>query len=323
MESKKIKIASPYFYEGQINFKYKPFHSWTQLYGYESTLNHHLPKTLHSIGYNICFPNIKSLVSWSMDFLGISSTSILCFVQPYSLRFDTFPYYTCCEIIPFFWDCWPDNFEIVFKWIEKYNVKTAFFTSSQFTKIIKEKYPYVNALYVPEGIDVESYKKGDDLKNRSIDFLEFGRRIDNIVNYKTVGINYVKGWIGNKVAFSQDQLIDNLSNAKVVAAYPKSWTNPEKAGGIETLTQRYWECMLSRCVMIGHAPEELIDLIGYNPVIELDKNDPDKQLRNILINIDKYQALVDKNYQIAVKHGDWKSRMMKVHDFLLECGYEL
>ena len=46
---------------------------------------------------------------------------------------------------------------------------------------------------------------------------------------------------------------------------------PELAGDIETLTQRYWECMLSRIVMLGHAPQELIDLIGYNPVIEIDK----------------------------------------------------
>lgn len=36
-----------------------------------------------------------------------------------------------------------------------------------------------------------------------------------------------------------------------------------------TLTQRYCECMFSRMVMEGHAPQELIDFIGYNPVIEL------------------------------------------------------
>ena len=36
-----------------------------------------------------------------------------------------------------------------------------------------------------------------------------------------------------------------------------------------TLTQRYWECMFSRMVMVGHAPQEFIDFIGYNPVIEL------------------------------------------------------
>ena len=46
-------------------------------------------------------------------------------------------------------------------------------------------------------------------------------------------------------------------------------TQPEVAGDIETLTQRYWECMFSRMVMVGHAPQELIDFIGYNPVIEL------------------------------------------------------
>lgn len=315
-----IKIVSPYIYKGKINFKYKPLVAWKKEYGTELVSRKHCSyRFFHRIIYNFEFPSLNNIRKKAFK----TEEARLCFVQPWSLLFDTFPYYIYCEIIPFFWDCWPDNFETIFKWIEKYDVKTAFFTSSQFTNIIKEKYPKINALYIPEGIDIENYHKGHELKDRVIDFLEYGRRIDNIVKYDTEGINYVKGWIGDKVAFTQEQLIDNLSNAKVVAAYPKSMTNPKQAGGIETLTQRYWECMLSRCIMIGHAPKELVDLIGYNPVIEINKNDPDKQLREILSDINDYQELVDKNYKMALAHGDWKYSMIKVHDFLLECGYEL
>ena len=58
-----------------------------------------------------------------------------------------------------------------------------------------------------------------------------------------------------------------MSKIKIVVSFPQNITNPKKAGDIETLTQRYWESMLSRNIIVGQAPEELIELIGYNPVI--------------------------------------------------------
>ena len=58
------------------------------------------------------------------------------------------------------------------------------------------------------------------------------------------------------------------------------------AGKIETLTQRYWECMLSRCLIVGRAPFELINLIGYNPVIEVEWGNESEQLLRILNNIE-------------------------------------
>ena len=93
-------------------------------------------------------------------------------------------------------------------------------------------------------------------------------------------------------------------------ALPRSITQPEIAGDIETLTQRYWECMFSRMVMVGHAPQELIDFIGYNPVIELsDKISPEEQIANVIEHIEDYQSLVDKNRETAERLGSWNLRM--------------
>lgn len=101
-----------------------------------------------------------------------------------------------------------------------------------------------------------------------------------------------------------------MGNAKVTVALPRSITQPEIAGDIETLTQRYWECMFSRMVMVGHAPQELIDFIGYNPVIELsDKISPEEQIADVIEHIEDYQSLVDKNHDTAVKFGSWNVRM--------------
>lgn len=87
-------------------------------------------------------------------------------------------------------------------------------------------------------------------------------------------------------------------------------TQPEMAGDIETLTQRYWECMFSRMVMVGHAPQELVDFIGYNPVIELREDIfAEALIREVMEHVNDYQELVDKNRETAERLGSWDVRM--------------
>ena len=91
---------------------------------------------------------------------------------------------------------------------------------------------------------------------------------------------------------------------------PRSITQPEIAGDIETLAQRYWECMFSRIVMVGHAPQELVDFIGYNPVIELREDiSAEALILDVLKHIEDYQSLVDKNRETAERLGSWDVRM--------------
>ena len=66
--------------------------------------------------------------------------------------------------------------------------------------------------------------------------------------------------------------------------------------------------MLSRIVMQGHAPQELINLVGYNPVIELDYEHPNEQIVDVVAHIEDYQGLVDKNRMVALESGGWTSR---------------
>jgi len=347
---KTIKAVAPYIYPGGINFKHKPYEAWVRLGGQVAPA-HYPPRCLHGLAFRYEIPRavqpsiLASLTlsitpifhrllhrsNLSHEILGrlsrafnVHDSARLRFVQPWTIEFDTFPDYALYEVIPFFWDVWPENFEKTFAWLKRHEVKTAIFTSSQVAEMVREKFPDMNVLAVTEGIDVETYSEGKRLKDREIDFLEYGREIDHIVKYSvTDKINYVRGKRNGKPVFSQQELVENLANSKVVAAYTKKWTNPGQAGDIDTLTQRYWECMLSGCVMIGHAPKELVDLIGYNPVIEVDREKPDEQLMNILANITDYQELADKNRTSAIKYGDWKYSMQRVMKFLQEKGYTL
>lgn len=310
---KTIKAVAPYIHPNGINFKHKAYNAWKDLGGAVAP-SHYPPRMLHGMAFRYELPRL----------LENKNEARLRFVQPWTIEFDTFPDYMFYEIIPFFWDVWPDNFEKTFSWLKRHKTRAAIFTSSQVATMVRERFPKMNVLAVTEGIDVESYSKGLQLKKRTIDFLEYGREIDHIVKYDISDkINYVRGKRNGKPIFSHEELITNLSNAKIVAAYPKSWTNPEEAGGIETLTQRYWECMLSGCVMIGHAPQELVDLIGYNPVIEVDRQSPNAQLLGVIGSIREYQDLIDKNRAMALKYGDWKYSMHKVVTFLQDYGYKI
>lgn len=310
---KTVKAVAPYIYPNGINFKHKPYEAWKNLGG-RVAIAHYPIRALHGLAYRYELPSLFRK----------GSEARLRFVQPWSLKFDTFPDYAFYEIIPFFWDVWPDNFEKTFTWLKKHHIRTAIFTSSQVAEMVKEHFPEMNVLAVTEGIDVESYSEGKLLKDRQIDFLEYGREIDHIVTYSIADkIRYVRGKKDGKPIFSQQELVENLANSKVVAAYTKKWTNPEQAGEIDTLTQRYWECMLSGCIMIGYAPQELVDLVGYNPVIEVDRERQDEQLLNILLNITDYQDMADRNRNSAIKYGDWKYSMQKVMNFLQDKGYTL
>ena len=224
-------------------------------------------------------------------------------MEPVSIKFDTFPDYARYEVIPFVWDCWPRYFEKMCRWLKKHQVKTAIFTSSQTAEKMKKRFPQMNVMFCPEAVNTMLFQSGKQLNERTTDVFEYGR--------------------GSKQVYSQDQFQTFLTDSKLTIALPRSITNSELAGDIETLTQRYWEAMLSRMVMVGHAPKELTDLIGYNPVIEMDRENPSEQIKDILAHIEDYQELVDRNRETALQLGDWTLRMKQVMTYLKNCGYEI
>lgn len=323
-----VKAVPPYKHSGFLNFKYAPFCAWERLGG-KLAKAHYPWKVLHGLAYR-----------WELPTLWKNKTEArLRFIEPVSISFDTFPDYARYEIIPFVWDCWPCHFEKMCRWLTKHDVRTAIFTSSQTAERIKERFPCMNVMYCPEGVKTSKHTAGKELKDRSIDVLEFGRAMfsenDNMnvnenedKNKDSNGkgsINYVCTKRDGKFVFTNKQLVEAMGDAKVTIALPRSITHPEVAGDIETLTQRYWECMLSRMVMVGHAPKELVDLIGYNPVIELNRENAVEHISQILSNIDdeKYQKFVNKNRQVALEMGPWSIRMRQVVDWLKQMGYEV
>lgn len=291
------KAVAPYIYDG-LNFKDKAFKGWKDA-GFATTKGFY-PRFLHGVLFrHDIFPTL-----WKGE-------ARLVFVQPVSMYFDASVHVISHEIIPFIWDCWPCYYDMTERWLKRHRIKTAIFTSSQEMREMQRRIPDLDAIHCPEAIDTELYKKGADLNERSIDILEFGRS-----NYRILNIcpdNALKHIDTSTISprVTDDAFINLLSDSKVAVCFPKSITHPDIAQGVETLTQRYWEAMASRCILWGHCPKELSDFIGYNPVIEYEN---DCQLQDMLSNTEKYQALVDKNRHTALQSGDWKTRMKHLHD---------
>lgn len=311
--AKLIKAVAPYKYKEGINFKNQAYDAWIEIGG-QTSKSHYPPRILHHFAYNYELPS----------FTKKNNEVRLRFVEPVSLSFDTFPDYARYEIIPFIWDCWPCYFDKVCDWFKKHDVRTAIFTSSQTAERMQKRFPEMNIKYCPEGIDTSRYSAGKPLPERKIDLLEFGRSNKAILKGTFPdSLNHICTKIHGSYLYTNEQLYDLLGKAKITIALPRSMTEPEKAGDIETLTQRYWENMLSRVVIVGHAPQELIDLIGYDPVIEIDLEHPMEQILNIVAHIGDYQEMVDKNRTVAIEKGDWHLRIKNLMNYLQNIGYKI
>lgn len=308
-----VKAVKPFEYPNNSNFKLAVYNKWRELGG-AVTSKRYFEKYYKSISFHINLPTIKTSCNEAR----------LRFVEGASLAFDTFPDYLFYEIIPIIWDCWPQYWNSMELFFIKRNVRTAFFTSSQTADYFRRIFPDKNIFHIPEAIETKLYKGEKKLNERNIDYLEFGRcsRIVDSTKFDS-SIKVLSSFNEKNGLATLDSLINALADSKVTLTLTRQDNQPELAAGIDTLTQRYWECMLSGVILLGRAPQELIDIIGYDPTIPIDMKNINIQIQSILANVSSYQDLVDKNREIAMRLGDWKFRILDIRKKLVELGYSL
>jgi hypothetical protein len=173
----------------------------------------------------------------------------------------------------------------------------------------------MDAIWMPEAIDLREYSQGLPLQQRTIDVLELGRRYDryhNAVQSHCLEAGHDHRFERKKgeIIFpTQAELVAGLASAKISVCFPSAMTHPERSGDVETVTHRYFESIASRCLVVGHCPDELSKLFGYNPVVEADLSLPWPQLDNILTQIASYSELVDQNLHRLREVGTWDVRV--------------
>ncbi|MBQ9094388.1 MAG: hypothetical protein IJY03_10475 [Prevotella sp.] len=311
--NKIVKAVKPFIYKNNSNFKLAAYKAWVEAGG-KIAGERYYEFLYKSLSYHLHLPTLYQS----------KKQARLRFVEAASLPFDTFPDYLCYEVVPLFWDCWPRYFGDVSAWMKGHRVRTAFFTSSQTAEHMRNVCPDIQIFYLPEAIETELYKEGRPLSERKFDYMEFGRCCD-YVNSSTLpdSVRMLSSRNEREALATREMLVEALSDSKITVCLPRSVNQPEIAEGIETLTQRYWECMLSRVIMIGKAPKELIDILGYDPVVKLDRKHFAKQVEDILEHISEYQEWVDNNRKMALRFGDWRLRIEDVKSKLISLGYKL
>lgn len=236
----------------------------------------------------------------------------------------TFPFSYWNEIVPYCFDCWPGLYERWMSFFKRHRVRIAFFSARQSAQYFTDALPGMKSVWLPEATDPSEYRPSRSLHERDIDVLELGRKNDlfhgKVVKplveaNRTHLFERVKGEI---IFPARADFIDGLARSKISICFPSSQTHPERSGSVETVTHRYFESMASKCLILGHAPQELTDLFGYNPVIEVQVGREFEQVESLLGNLDAVQGLVEQNYRRLLEVGTWKDRVATLLDVLRE-----
>ena len=217
----------------------------------------------------------------------------------------------------YLFDAWPQNHEKIRQFADACELDHLFISSSQGAAAMNLLVKSAKCHWVPEGITPGDYYLAFE-PERDIDVLQLGRRYDKYhrmiaPELEKRGRHYLYEKQPGTVVFpTRLNYVEGLMRTKISICAPMAVTNPERAGGIETMTVRYLQSMLSRCLIVGHAPAEMIQLFGYNPLIEIDYIDPAGQLLGLLDRLKDHEELIEKNYYAVREHHTWSSRWQQV-----------
>ena len=222
-------------------------------------------------------------------------------------------------------DAWPQYFDRIKTAIRYYDIETLFFSSKQVTEYFQKENIIKNAIWLPEAINPKKYvfKK---LKDKNKDVISIGRKWKQyharIIEPLIINNKSYKYEIDKTLMFEiSSDLFKELSDSKVSICVPSIITHPLRSGDINTMTQRYLQSMASGCLVLGISPPEMIDLFGYDPVIQIEENNEAEQILNILNNIERYQDLVDKNYTTVLSSHTFHNRwLLIIEHFLKQCN---
>ena len=184
---------------------------------------------------------------------------------------------------------WPARHRDILELVDRWGVQYAFISSSQAAERLGKLSDRCTFLWVPEGIDPERYEQRSHLE-RDIDVLQIGRKYDVYHSaiepaLRRAGRTYLYEKSKGALIFpTRGEFVAGLSRSRISVCVPSSVTHRERAGDIETMTVRYLQSIVSKCLVVGQAPTEMVELFGYNPVVEIDMASAGEQIVDLLEN---------------------------------------
>jgi hypothetical protein len=220
--------------------------------------------------------------------------------------------------VPFCWDVWEPQWDLWAEALSRARPPLVITTAEASATYLASRLHSSVVLHLPEAIDVGKYLPGGLLSERATDVLEMGRRNAHwhdavTANARAGGVEHLFERAPGEVIFPDEaSLVAGLAQTKVSVCFPSSVTHPERSGSVSTLTSRYLESIASRCLVLGEAPAELPRLLGLDPVVRSDMDQPWGQLRQVLGSIESYQPQVDEAYEQVVEVGGWDYRIRQL-----------
>lgn len=219
-------------------------------------------------------------------------------------------------------DAWTHANAISENAFRSFRINIAFFSIRKAAEYFNSlKIPYFKAYWIPEAINSDSYRRRG-YGERPIDILQYGRRWEwlheKILPFCSAnGFNYQYPQESGNVKRQfkgREELLEGLSKSKIAICVPKIMTHPDY--DLPAVTTRYFECMASKCLILGHAPQDLISLFGYNPVVEVDHENLFDQVRSLLNHYHEHIPLIEKNYEVVKRQHQWKNRILDMQRIL-------
>ncbi|MBC7493594.1 MAG: hypothetical protein H7221_01205 [Flavobacterium sp.] len=216
------------------------------------------------------------------------------------------------------YDAWQPLYTEIEQTIQTYHINlllTASKQSADYFEALGIK--NFKAQWVPEAVDVSKYHFVD-YQQRTIDVLQLGRKWNLYHNKikpieKTLTYKYEKQ-AGTIIFKTREDFLKGLANAKISICVPSSITHPEITGSVSTITNRFFQSMASKCLILGKLPDDMLHLFDYNPIIEIDDNNAENQIYDLLKNYDNYIPLIEKNYEIVKKYHNWNERIKTIEN---------
>lgn len=225
----------------------------------------------------------------------------------------------------FCFDCWEPKWDQFERLLKRNAVEVAFFTARQSAQEMAARVPGKPIIWMPEAIDPTPFQPEQVLVERAIDVLEYGRPWPSLHpriarHCRLRGYSHLHR-VGEPLLFpTQEDLYAGLGNAKLVVCAPQSVTHPHLVGKVETMTLRYLESIASGALIFGRCPDEMKDLFGYDPVIEVDEDRVELQLDSILRDVERYEDLRQKNLTRLQEIGTWDVRAEQIVRVLMDVG---
>lgn len=234
-----------------------------------------------------------------------------------------FPYFHFNADLKVLWmyDAWEPLFDDIEKTIRAYKINLVFTASKQSADYFNTlNIPNFQSHWIPEGIDVTQYQF-IPYQERTTDVLQLGRKwnayhekikvIENNLVYK-----YEKK-AGQIIFPSREEFLFGLANSKISICVPSNITHPNITGSISTITNRFLQSMASKCLIVGKVPHDMLHLFDYNPIVEIDEENPIAQIESILSNFDVYIPLIEKNYETVKNFHNWDNRVSQIEKHIL------